>query len=342
MRILIATDAWKPQVNGVVNTYVNLEREAEKAGFSLSFITPSEFRTVAMPGYAEIRLAMARASGIAKRIEHKKPDFIHIATEGPIGLATRRYCLREGRRFTTSYHTRFPEYIAARVPVPLALGYRFERWFHNAGAGVMAATPSLCEDLGANGIRNARLWSRGVDLELFKPRAADVFGMPRPVFLYAGRVAVEKNLDAFLSLDLPGTKAVVGGGPLLDALKRRYPDAIFTGPKFGQDLADHYASADVFVFPSLTDTFGNVLLEALACGVPVAAYEVIGPKDVIANGKVGVLGSDLKTSAVQALSIERSLCRAYAEQFSWAACAIRFRTIIEEAHGIAAPTSMNA
>ncbi len=206
----------------------------------------------------------------------------------------------------------------------------------------MAASPSLCADLAAQGIQNVRLWSRGVDLELFKPRNVDVFGLPRPLFLYAGRVAIEKNLEAFLSLDLPGTKAIVGGGPQLDELKRRYPDAIFTGPKFGEDLAAHYASADVFVFPSLTDTFGNVLLEALACGVPVAAFNVMGPKDLIANGRVGILGSDLKEAALAALSIDRNGCRAYAGQFSWSVCAMRFRNIIEEAHGVTAAVAMSA
>ncbi len=290
MRILIATDAWKPQVNGVVNTYVNLEREAKDAGFSLLFLTPSEFRTLPLPTYSEIRLALVRASDVAKRAGEDKPDFIHIATEGPIGLAARAYCRDAGRRFTTSYHTRFPEYVAARAPIPLSWGYGFERWFHNAGAGVMAASLSLCEELTAQRIANVHLWSRGVDLARFKPRTVDRFGLPRPLFLYAGRVAVEKNLEAFLTLDLPGSKAVVGGGPQLDDLKRRYPDVTFTGPKFGDDLAEHYASADAFVFPSLTDTFGNVLLEALACGVPVAAFNVMGPKDVVANGSVGILG----------------------------------------------------
>jgi glycosyltransferase involved in cell wall biosynthesis len=287
-----------------------------------------------LPTYSEIRLAMIRPRDVARRVEQDSPDFIHIATEGPIGLATRSYCLDSGRRFTTSYHTRFPEYIAARFPVPLSWGYRFERWFHNAGTGVMAASSSLCDELTAQGIRNLRLWSRGVDLNLFKPRAVDRFGMTRPLFLYAGRVALEKNLEAFLELDLPGTKAVVGGGPQLEELKRRYPKAVFTGPKFGQDLAEHYASADVFVFPSLTDTFGNVLLEALACGVPVSAYNVMGPKDVVANGSVGILGDNLRESALAALDIDRKDCRSYAELFSWAACARRFSEIIAEANGV--------
>jgi glycosyltransferase involved in cell wall biosynthesis len=334
MRILIATDAWKPQVNGVVNTYSNLEREAANTGLDLKFLTPSGFKTLPLPTYSEIRLAMIRPSDVAKRVKEDSPDFIHIATEGPIGLAARAYCRDAGRRFTTSYHTRFPEYLAARVPVPLSWGYRFERWFHNAGSGVMAASRSLCDDLAAQGLRNVRLWSRGVDLALFMPQTVDRFGLPRPLFLYAGRVALEKNLEAFLSLDLPGTKAVVGGGPQLEDLRQRYPQAVFTGPKFGQDLAEHYASADVFVFPSLTDTFGNVLLEALASGVPVAAYNVMGPKDVVANGSVGILGEDLRESALAALELDRRECRSYAELFSWAACARRFSEIIAEANSV--------
>ncbi len=334
MRILVATDAWKPQVNGVVNTYVNLEREARGAGFSLSFMTPAEFNTVPLPGYSEIRLALAWASDAARIVERERPDCIHIATEGSIGFAMRAYCIRNRRPFTTSYHTRFPEYAAARFPLPLSWSYAMERWFHNAGCGVMAATRSLCEELEGHGIENVFLWSRGVDLELFAPRPVDRFGLPRPVFLYAGRVAVEKNLDAFLSLDLPGSKAIVGGGPQLEELKSRYPGVTFTGPKFGVELAEHYASADVFVFPSLTDTFGNVMLEALACGVPVAAYNVTGPKDVIANGTAGILGNDLKQSALAALSLDRATARAYAERFSWHACAARFRDIVAEANGL--------
>jgi glycosyltransferase involved in cell wall biosynthesis len=333
MRILIATDAWKPQVNGVVNTYVNLEREAAGAGFELSFLTPAEFRTFPLPTYGEIRAALILPSHARKRAALEQPDCIHIATEGPIGLAMRAYCVSAGRKFTTSYHTRFPEYVAARAPVPLSWGYRFERWFHNASAGVLAASRSLCEDLTAHGMKNVQLWSRGVDLDLFQPRAVDRLGLPRPVFLYAGRVAVEKNLHAFLSLDLPGSKVVVGGGPQLGELKGLYPKVIFTGPKFGQDLAEHYASADAFVFPSITDTFGNVLLEALACGVPVAAYNVMGPKDVIAHGEAGYLSENLKEAALAALSIDRKACRAYAERFSWAECARRFRGILAAANG---------
>ncbi len=227
MHVLIATDAWKPQVNGVVNTYINLSQEASNVGIKLSFITPLEFRTVPMPTYNEIRLAWVRQADIARRIAEHAPDFIHIATEGPIGLAARRYCLNTGRRFTTSYHTRFPEYLAARMPVPLSWGYRFERWFHNAGAGVMAATLSMQSELTFHGIRNVQLWSRGVDLKMFVPQDKRVFGREKPVFLYVGRVSIEKNLDAFLSLDLPGVKVVVGDGPQLDELRRTLPRSGF-------------------------------------------------------------------------------------------------------------------
>jgi glycosyltransferase involved in cell wall biosynthesis len=332
MHILVATDAWAPQVNGVVNTYVNLSREAEAAGFKLSFLTPAGFRTLPLPSYSEIRLSLIRPSDAARRVESEQPDCIHIATEGPIGLSMRAYCLQAGRLFTTSYHTRFPEYVAARIPLPLSWGYRYERWFHNKGAGVMAASRSLCEVLSAAGIRNVQLWSRGVDLDLFRPRGSSRLSLRRPIFLYAGRVAVEKNLDAFLSLDLPGSKVIVGGGPQLQELQSRYPHVTFTGPKFGIDLAEHYSAADVFVFPSLTDTFGNVLLEAMACGVPVAAFDVMGPKDVITHGLTGILGSDLKEAALKAMNLDRSVCRADAEQFSWHACALRFKEIVASAN----------
>jgi glycosyltransferase involved in cell wall biosynthesis len=324
MKVLIVTDAWLPQVNGVVNTYLNLAKHAHEAGLAVEFLTPEGFRTFPLPTYPEIRLALASARAAGKIIERHAPDFIHIATEGTLGLAARRYCLRQGLRFTTSYHTRFPEYLAARFPAPLNWGYRFERWFHNAGAGVMAASPSLCRELEAHGLRNVLLWSRGVDLDLFHPRPASRFmDAPRPLFLYVGRVAVEKNIEAFLKLSLPGSKAVVGGGPQLGELRSKYPDVIFTGPKFGEDLAEHYSSADVFVFSSLTDTFGNVMLEAMASGLPVAAFPVMGPKDVI-RPQVGVLNEDLREAALGALALDRAACWAYAEGFGWVACAKMF------------------
>jgi glycosyltransferase involved in cell wall biosynthesis len=323
MRVLIATDAWHPQVNGVVSTYVRLAAEAEKLGVELVFLTPSDFRTVPCPTYSEIRLALALPSAVARRIEEIKPDFIHVATEGPVGLMTRRYCITRGKPFTTSYHTRFPEYLAARLPIPVAVGYWIERWFHNRAAATFVTTASIAGDLQAHGVKRLMYWSRGVDTELFRPRDVRLFG-DGPIFLYVGRISVEKNLRAFLELDLPGKKVLTGGGPQLAELQRNYPDAIFTGPKQGEDLAEVYASADVFVFPSLTDTFGLVLLEALASGVPVAAYPVGGPKDVITDPNAGVLDDNLQKAALAALSLKREDARAHALKFSWERSAVQF------------------
>ncbi len=323
MRIFIATDAWTPQVNGVVQTYQRLNDALLKLGHDVDIMTPNGYRSVAMPTYSEIRLAFVRAREARRKIDAFEPDHIHVATEGPIGLAARRVCLRQDIRFTTSYHTKFPEYMSARLPVPLSLGYSYERWFHNAGSGTMVATASLMEELKAQRMENLMPWSRGVNTDLFRPRSDRMFGK-EPVFLYVGRVSVEKNLEAFLSLDLPGRKVIVGGGPRLKSLKSKFPDAIFTGPLFGEELAKAFASADVFVFPSLTDTYGVVLLEALACGVPVAAYPVTGPRDVIVDGKVGSLKDDLREAALTALEMDRDECRSYALGFSWERCALQF------------------
>jgi glycosyltransferase involved in cell wall biosynthesis len=320
MRLLVATDAWHPQVNGVVRTYEHFAKQAEAMGHKIAFLTPNERPSVPCPTYPEIRLAMITRRGVRKEIERFQPEFIHVATEGPIGLATRNYCRRAGLPFTTSYHTRFPEYVAARVPLPLSWGYAYMRWFHNAGDGVMVSTDSLRDELAARGFTNIFSWTRGVDTELFRPSNERLFGNDAPVFMYVGRVAPEKNIGAFLDLDLPGKKVVVGPGPQLDSLRRRHPDVTFTGPKFGDELAAHFASADVFVFPSLTDTYGVVLLEALACGTPVAAYPVTGPKDVIVQGRVGVLDEDLGRAARAALNIDRGACREFALKFSWEAC----------------------
>ena len=333
-RILVATDAWLPQTNGVVNTYLRISERAAAFGCEIDFVTPGEFRTVPMPTYPEIPLAMTSRGAIARRVEAFAPDYIHIATEGPIGLAARSYCRRAGRPFTTSYHTRFPEYLSSRFPVPLSWGYALQRWFHNAGAGMMVATPSLAADLSARGFRNIYPWSRGIDLDLFHARSVRLFGEEK-VFLYVGRVAVEKNIEAFLTIDVPGKKVVVGGGPQLDELRRKYADVIFTGPKYGEELADHFASADVFVFPSLTETFGNVMLEALASGVPVAAYPVTGPKDVLSTD-VGAMDSDLETAAKAALDLEREKCRAHAAKYSWENCVRQFVDNIVAAIGPAA------
>jgi glycosyltransferase involved in cell wall biosynthesis len=323
MRFLIATDAWRPQVNGVVRTYERLNDELRRLGHEPEFLTPEGFRTLPLPTYPEIRLALIRPGQARKRIEAFRPDYIHIATEGPIGLATRAICLRQDRPFTTSYHTRFPEYISARLPIPLSWAYGLERWFHNAARGTMVATASLREELAHKGLTRLLPWSRGVDTNIFHPRNVRMFG-DAPVFLYVGRVAVEKNLSAFLDLDLPGKKVIVGGGPRLNALKAAHPSAVFTGPLFGEPLAEAFASGDVFVFPSLTDTYGVVLLEALASGLPVAAYPVTGPKDVIAHGKVGFLSEDLREAALNALGMDRAACRDYALGFSWETCARQF------------------
>ncbi len=320
MRLLVASDAWHPQVNGVVRTYEQFARHAEALGHEVAFLTPNNRASIPCPTYPEIRLAAISQRGVRKEIERVRPEFIHIATEGPIGLATRNYCLRAGLPFTTSYHTRFPEYLAARIPIPTSWGYAYMRWFHNAGNGVMVSTQSLRDELAEHGFTNIYPWSRGVDTELFRPRKDRLFGSDEPVFMFVGRVAPEKNIGAFLDLELPGKKVVVGPGPQLDSLRRRYPDVVFTGPKFGDDLAVHFASADVFVFPSLTDTYGVVLLEALACGTPVAAYPVTGPKDVIAHGSVGVLDEDLGRAAHAALNIDRGACREFALKFSWETC----------------------
>jgi glycosyltransferase involved in cell wall biosynthesis len=329
-RILIATDAWRPQVNGVVRTLEELARGAAAAGFAVDFITPSDFRSLPMPGYPEIRLAIRPGRRLGRLVARQKPDALHIATEGPIGLAARSIALKRGLSFTTSYHTRFPEYLRERLPVPISLTYAWLRRFHNAADGVMVATKTLEDDLAKRGFRNLQRWSRGVDTALFRPRPGVSLDLPRPIFLNVGRVAVEKNLEAFLSLELPGSKVIVGDGPALAELKERFPAAVFLGAKTGESLAAAYAAADVFVFPSLTDTFGLVLLEALASGLPVAAFPVMGPRDVIGGHPVGVLSSDLREAALGALAVDRAGCVAFAERHSWAASAEEFLANVRE------------
>lgn len=323
MRILIVTDAWRPQVNGVVMTLERLAQSLGPMGVETVFLTPEGFRTVALPGYAEIRVALATPAQVARRIDAAQADRIHIATEGPLGVLARRICLARGLPFTTSYHTRFPEFLRARLPVPQEWTYCWLRRFHNAGNATMVATPSLGRELGERGFTNIRLWSRGVDMDRFNPDRRVDLGLEGPVFLYVGRVAVEKNLPAFLDLDLPGTRVVVGDGPALPELKARYPEAVFMGLKRGDELAAIYASADVFVFPSRTDTFGNVIVEALASGTPVAAYPVTGPLDILAEGG-GVLGEDLREAALAALAIPRAEARRRAGAYDWNECASQF------------------
>ncbi len=324
MRIVIVSDAWFPQVNGVVRTLSTVRDTLVGQGHAVEVISPDRFRTIPCPTYPEIRLALWPWGGVRRMIEAFGPDAVHIATEGPLGLAARRYCLRRGLPFTTAFHTKFPEYIHARFRVPVSWSYAVVRRFHRPSSGVMVATASLRRALEARGFVNIRSWTRGVDVELFRPRPKDALDLPRPVWMFVGRVAVEKNIEAFLALDLPGTKVLVGDGPLRETLARRYPDARFAGAKFGEELACHVAAADVFVFPSRTDTFGLVLLEALASGVPVAAYPVTGPIDVIGGTDVGVLDEDLARAARTALEIPPDRCRQFALGYSWDACARMF------------------
>ncbi|MDP3654784.1 MAG: glycosyltransferase family 1 protein [Rhodoferax sp.] len=335
MRVLVATDAWHPQVNGVVRTLTMMAEAARPLGVDVGFVTPQSFRTVALPSYPDLRLALPSPGKIARLIADIRPDSIHIATEGPIGLLTRHYCRKHGLPFTSSFHTRFPEYISARLPIPESWIWAALRAFHGASRAVMAATPALAGELRARGFRNVVLWPRGVDTRQFHPRAVDL-GLARPVFLCVGRVAVEKNLAAFLDLDLPGTKLIVGDGPARAALARKYPQAVFLGARHGEELAEVYAAADVFVFPSRTDTFGLVLLEALASGLPVAAFPVPGPRDVIGTAPVGSLHDDLQVACLAALTISPQACLAFAASHSWEASA---RAFIDHVRNVRAPDS---
>lgn len=328
MRILIATDAWRPQVNGVVSTLERMTQAAAEFGAEFDFLTPQGMWTAPMPTYPDIRVALTTPQEIARRIEEVAPDHIHIATEGPIGWLTRGYCLRNKRLFTTSYHTRFPEYIAARTGLPEQLTYAGLRHFHAPSAVVMAPTPTIAADLTQRGFERVHIWSRGVNHALFRPRGERALDLPRPIFLSVGRVAVEKNLEALLGLDLPGSTVVVGDGPARATLERRFPHAHFLGAHYGEALAEIYASADVFVFPSRTDTFGIVLIEAMASGLPVAAFPVPGPIDVVAP-EAGVLDEDLRAACLKALTIPREAARAYSLRYTWAESARQFLGHVE-------------
>jgi len=333
-RILIASDAWHPQINGVVRTLERLGRHLPELGSTAIMLTPDGFRTIPCPTYPEIRLALTVAGSISRRLDDIDPDHIHIATEGPIGLAVRRWCLRRGRLFTTSYHTRFPEYLAARLPVPVDWTYTALRTFHNAGAGCMVATDSIETELRRRGFRNLLRWSRGVDADLFRPgRNPRALNLPGPIWLYVGRVAVEKNIGAFLDLDLPGSKVVVGDGPALEGLRVAYPDVSFLGTRVGTDLADIYSASDCFVFPSRTDTFGVVMLEAMASGLPVAAFPVAGPRDVVGGTGAGVLDEDLRAAALRAIQIPRDVCRNVALRSSWQSATRQFLDNVVGVHG---------
>lgn len=318
MNILIVTDAWEPQVNGVVRTLKMTRRELERQGHRVEIISPLGFRSIACPTYPEISLAITRERELARRIDRFGPDCLHIATEGPLGWLARRIAVRRGWPFTTAYHSRFPEYVHARFRIPTRWTYALLRRFHNAARATLAPTPAIVNDLKARGFHGARLWSRGVDLDTFTHHG-DRLERPSgtPVFLYVGRIAVEKQVDAFLRLDLPGEKWVAGEGPERPRLQARYPQARWLGVLSGAALAALYRTADVMVFPSVTDTFGLVMVEAMACGTPVAAYPVAGPVDVIGRSGGGVMHADLREACLQALDIPREQARRRAEEFSW-------------------------
>ena len=326
MRIAIATDAWTPQVNGVVRTLQAVRAELERQGHHVMVVSPDLFYSMPCPTYPEIRLAFARTGAVGRMLADFRPQAIHLATEGPVCLAARRWCLMNQFPFTTAYHTQFPDYVSARTGVNPEWVWRYIRWFHAPAQSILASTPSIAATLKEHGLGNVRHWGRGVDLSTFSAAVAPdpaLVPLPGPIQLYVGRVAVEKNIEAFLASNHPGTKVVVGDGPARASLEARYPEAKFLGPRFGADLAAAYAAADVFVFPSRTDTFGLVMIEALACGVPVAAYPVTGPVDVL-NDAVGAMDEDLTAAIARALTKDRAACAAYGRTFTWEASARQF------------------
>ncbi len=323
MKIMIVTDAWKPQVNGVVRTLESTGKQLITMGHDVEMVTPLGSKSIPCPTYSEISLVLSPQRLVKGAFEKFQPDVIHIATEGPLGWSARRFCKKNDLRFTTSFHTQFPEYIYARTGFPRRLTYNVLRRFHSLARKVMVTTLSMEKKLASAGFNNLIKWSRGVDTDLFRPQSRTVIGC-KPKLLYVGRVAVEKNLEAFLTMDIDAVKIVVGDGPQLAYLKHKYPDVLFAGAKFGAELIQYYSMADAFVFPSRTDTFGLVMLEALACGTPVAAYPVEGPIDVVKSSEVGCLDKDLKTATMMALRKSRKKCRNYALEFSWAKCTQQF------------------
>lgn len=324
MRIVLISDAWHPQINGVVTTVTNTVATLKTLGHEVELITPDRFKTYPWPGYPDVGMAFLCGPSLRPIIKAFKPDAIHLVTEGSIGYAARRYCREFGYRYTSSYLSQFPEYFKMRTGFPMLLSETYLHWFHSESARVMVATPSLEQEMRQKGYQHLARWSRGVDTELFRPRTKDFIQDQRPIFMYTGRVAVEKNIEAFLKLELPGTKYVVGDGSQRDVLEKKYTDVRFTGYQQGENLARFMAAADVFVFPSRTDTFGVVLLEALASGVPVAAYPVQAPSDVITDAAVGVLNDDLQQAALTALSLTPQSCRNYALEYTWEKCTQQF------------------
>lgn len=315
-RIIIVTDAWQPQTNGVVRTLNTTRNMLVARGHHVHVIEPNQFRNLPCPTYPEIRLSWRPARAVASQMRSIKPNAVHIATEGPLGMAARSWCLNQGWPYTTSYHTQFPEYVRARFPIPLNWSYAWLRRFHGKATRTMVATPSMQSLLESRGFNNIARWSRGVDVQLFRPRES-ILDLPRPISVYVGRVAVEKNIEDFLKLKLPGTKVVIGDGPEREQLQAKYPEVVFLGYKYGEELAEHVASSDVMVFPSRTDTFGLVLIEAMASGVPVAAYPVTGPIDVVKQGLTGCLSEDLQSAALEALKMDRNACREHALNYTW-------------------------
>jgi glycosyltransferase involved in cell wall biosynthesis len=333
MRIAIVSDAGAPQVNGVVRTLAATIAELTGRAHEVELVTPEGFVTWACPGYREIRLAFGQSWAVAHRLERFRPQAVHIATEGPLGWAARRWCLDRGQRFTTSFHTNFPDYLALRTHLPARCFWPAIRRFHRPSDGVFAATPSVAAKLASHGIAHTRPWSRGVDRTVFRPDGPRLTlnGAAGPVMLHVGRVAVEKNLEAFLALDLPGTKLVVGDGPARTMLQARYPQARFLGTLHGRELAAAYRTADVLAFPSRTDTFGLVMIEALASGTPVAGYPVEGPIDIIGpsgtgkgDRRIGALHADLGVAIGTALTANRADCAAEGARYGWESCTDQF------------------
>ncbi len=325
MRIAIVSDAWRPQINGVVRTIETIVKLLQAEGHEVEVFGPDRFRTLPCPTYPEIRLSLFPSARLHHMLKLFAPDAIHLVTEGPLGWAARAFCRKRGIPFTTAYHTRFPEYVRARIRVPVAWSYAFVRRFHAPSAAVLVVAQSIRDELAARGFTNLVPWSRGVDIAAFRPQPREELEDARPIWLYAGRLAVEKNIKAFLDLELPGTKWVVGGGPQMKDLQRRYKEARFFGSVDTDELSHRYAQADCFVFPSRTDTFGLVMVEALASGVPVAGYPVPGPLDVVTTPKVGALNEDLRAACLAAIDCDPVDCRAHAETFTWARCATQFR-----------------
>ncbi len=330
MRIAIVSDAWRPQINGVVRTIETVVKLLQAEGHEIEVFGPDRFRTLPCPTYPEIRLSLFPTARLHHMLKLFAPDAIHLVTEGPLGWAARAFCLKRDIPFTTAYHTRFPEYVRARCWIPLSWSYALVRRFHAPSAAVLVVAQSIRDELSQRGFKNLVPWSRGVDIAAFKPQAREDVGQPRPIWLYAGRLAVEKNIKAFLELDLPGSKWVVGGGPQFRELRRKYKDAHFFGPVGTEELANRYAQSDCFVFPSRTDTFGLVMVEALASGVPVAAYPVPGPLDVVTNAKVGALDENLRDACLAAIACDPADCRAHAESFTWEQCARQFRDTLRQ------------